>query len=92
MSKRISSQAGRREAQDSSVRSVIMNSDSYRISPRKRAEAVRAAARLDQRSTPHAATLDPILRALATFGGRVTGFELPARNNRNPSTFGGTAR
>ena len=79
MSSTANSQTVGREAQDSSVRSVNLNSDTYPVSRRQQAKARKVARQIDGSRTANPRTVAPMLAALAAFGGHITALELPAQ-------------
>ena len=78
MSSAANSQTVGREAQDSSVRSVNLNADTYPVSRHQRAKARKVARQIDGSRTANPRTVAPIIAALAAFGGHITSLELPA--------------
>ena len=78
MSSTANSQTVGREAQDSSVRSVNLNADTYPVSRHQRAKARSFARQIDGSRKANPRTVAPMLAALAAFGGHITRLELPA--------------
>jgi hypothetical protein len=81
MSSTSNKQSVGREAPGSSVRSVNLNAhnDRFAVSRRQTAKARHIARQIDHTTRARAATVAPILAALAAFGGHIAGTELSAQ-------------
>ena len=79
MSSTANSQTVGREAQDSSVRSVNLNSDTYPVSRHQRAKARSIARQISPTRQAERHTAATLVSLMAAFGGRITALELPAQ-------------